>query len=222
MEYCGERLNTTDRSSHRWSRLRAWLSPADPPRSADLIFILAGRVHRKEYALELFRQGLALRLLFSVGRFEIRRFSKMPLPVPLDLLQIAQEVPPPQRHYFVSFNGQEMHVEHVLPRRFGTLTEIAALGRWLDANPAVRSVLIISSAGHLRRVRMCCRSLLKADTKLAYLAAPVNLPELSVPETVGVSEGQNLLEERVDPPSLREDLQELFKVMVYWVLLKFR
>jgi hypothetical protein len=69
---------------------------------------------------------------------------------------------------------------------------------------------------------MCCRSLLKADTKLAYLAAPVNLPELSVPETVGVSEGQNLLEERVDPPSLREDLQELFKVMVYWVLLKFR
>ena len=222
MEYCGERLNTTDRSSHRWSRLRAWLSPADPLRSADLIFVLAGRVHRKEYALELFRQGLAPRLLFSVGRFEIRRFSKMPLPVALDLLKIAQEVSPPQRHYFVSFDGQGVHADHVLPGRFGTLTEIAALGRWLDANPQVRSVLIISSADHLRRVRMCCRSRLKAATKLAYLAAPVNLPELSVPETVGVSEGQNLLEERVDPPSLREDLQELFKVMVYWVLLKFR
>lgn len=222
MEYCGERLNTTDQFSHRLSRLRAWLSLADPPGRADLIFVLAGRVHRKEYALELFRQGLAPRLLFSVGRFEIRRFSKMSLPAPLDLLKIAQEVPPPQRHYFVSFDGQGVHADHVLPGRFGTLTEIAALGRWLDANPQVRSVLIISSADHLRRVRMCCRSLLKADTKLAYLAAPVNPPELPVPETVGVSTEQKLPDERVDPPSLRENLQELFKVTVYWVLLKFR
>ncbi len=179
-------------------------------------------MHRKEYALELFRQGLAPRLLFSVGRFEIRRFSKMSLPAPLDLLKIAQEVPPPQRHYFVSFDGQDVHVEHVLPGRFGTLTEIAALSRWLDANPTIRSVIVISSAGHLRRVRMCCRSLLKTDTKLAYLASPVDTPELSVPETFGVSAEQELSDERVDPPSLWEDLQELFKVTVYWVLLKFR
>ncbi len=204
------------------SRLRAWLSQADLPRSADLIFVLAGRVHRKEYALELFRQGLAPRLLFSVGRFEIRRFSKMPLPAPLDLLKMAQEVPPPQRHYFVSFDGQEVGVKHILPGRFGTLTEIASLGRWLDANSTIRSVLVISSAGHLRRVRMCCRSLLKTDTKFAFLAAPVDPPEPSVPETVGVPEGLNQLEERVDPPSLRADLQELFKVTAYWVLLKLR
>jgi len=216
------RLNTTDRYSHRLSRLRAWLSQADPPRRADLIFVLAGRVHRKEYALELFRRGLAPRILFSVGRFEIRRFSKMSLPSPLDLLKIAQDVPPPQRHYFVSFDGQEMHVEHVLPGRFGTLTEIAALGRWLDANRGIRSVLVISSASHLRRVRMCCLSLLKADTKLAYLAASVNLSELSVPETVGVSAEQYLPDERVDPPSVREDTQELCKLAIYWVLLKFR
>jgi DUF218 domain len=215
-------LNIPDRSSHRLSLLRAWLSQADPPRGADLIFVLAGRVHRKEYALELFRQGLAPRLLFSVGRFEIRRFSKMSLPAPLDLLKMAQEVPPPQRHYFVSFDGQETHVEHVLPRRFGTFTEIAALGRWLNANPAVRSVLVISSAGHLRRVRMCCRSILNAEMKLAYLAAPLDFPELSVPETVGVSAEQKLPDKRVDHPSLWEDLQELFKVTVYWVLLKFR
>jgi len=215
-------LNATDRSSHRLSRLRAWLSPADPPNSADLIFVLAGRVHRKEYALELFRQGLAPRLLFSVGRFEIRRFSKMSLPAPLDLLKMAQEVPPPERHYFVSFDGQDVQVEHVLPERFGTLTEIAALGRWLDANPKIRSVLVISSAAHLRRVRMCCRSLLKPDTRLSYLAVPINFPELSVSETVGVSAEQKLPDERVDPPSLREDLQELFKLAIYWVLLKLR
>src|ERR1700730_10227108 len=117
MEYCGERLNTTDRSSHRLSRLRAWLSQADPPNSADLIFVLAGKVHRKEYALELFHQGLAPRLLLHVGPFQIRRFTKMSLPAPLDLLKMAQDVPPPQRHYFVSFDsqGQDVHVEYVLP-----------------------------------------------------------------------------------------------------------
>jgi hypothetical protein len=64
--------------------------------------------------------------------------------------------------------------------------------------------------------------LLKTDTKFAFLAAPVDLPEPSVPETVGVPERQIQLEERVDPPSLRADLQELFKVTVYWVLLKLR
>jgi hypothetical protein len=179
-------------------------------------------VHRKEYALELFHQGLAPRLLFSVGRFEIRRFSKMPLPVPLDLLKIAQEVPPPERHYFVSFDGQDVHVEHVLPGRFGTLTEIAALGRWLDANPTIRSVLVISSAGHLRRVHMCCRSMLKTETKLAYLAAPVDLSEPSVPETVGVLAEQNLPDEGVDPPSVKQDLLELFKLAIHWVLVKLR
>ncbi len=179
-------------------------------------------MHRKEYALELFRQGLAPRLLFSVGRFEIRRFSKMSLPAPLDLLKIAQEVPPPQRHYFVSFDGQEVHVEHVQPGRFGTLTEIAALRRWLDANPVVRSVLVISCAGHLRRVSMCCRSLLKADMKLAYLAAPLSLSAQSMPDTVGLPKGQILTQEAVDDPSVMQDLLELFKLAIYWVLLKFR
>ena len=116
-------------------RLRAWLSPTDALRDADLIFVLAGRVYRKDYALELFRQGLAPRIMFSVGRFEIRRFSKMALPVPLDLLKPAQELPPPQRHYFVFFEGQEVETQHVLPGRFGTLTEIEALARWLSKRP---------------------------------------------------------------------------------------
>ena len=57
--YCEESLHAPNQSLPRLPRLRAWLSPVDTPRSADLIFVLAGRVYRKEYALELFRQGLA-------------------------------------------------------------------------------------------------------------------------------------------------------------------
>ncbi len=186
-------------------RLRDWLSPVDAPRSADLIFVLAGRVYRKDYALELFRQGLAPRILFSVGRFEIRRFSKMALPVPLDLLKLAQEVPPPQRHYFAFFEGQQVRTQHVLPGRFGTLTEIESLARWLSERPEIHSVLIVSSGTHLRRIRMCCRSLLNVNIRLAFLAAPLTLSE----QSSGFA-------------SAKEDLMELFKLAIYWTLLKFR
>jgi uncharacterized SAM-binding protein YcdF (DUF218 family) len=216
-------LKYFNQSAQRVPRLRAWLSVADTPRNADLIFVLAGRVHRKEYALELFRQGLAPRILFSVGRFEIRRFSKMNLPVPFDLLPLAQEVAPRQRHYFVFLEGQEVRVEHVPPRRFGTLTEIAALARWLAANLEIRSVIVISSDTHLRRIRMCCRSLLNPEMETAFLAASFSHPETPTP---AAAESQHQ-----DPPqpaessaatSVIDDLLELFKLAIYWVLLKMR
>jgi uncharacterized SAM-binding protein YcdF (DUF218 family) len=220
--YRGECLNAANQPLLQLPRLRAWLSPVDAPRSADLIFVLAGRVHRKEYALELFRQGLAPRLLLSVGRFEIRRFSKMVLPVPLDLLKLAQEMPPPQRHYFVFFAGQKVRVEHVLPGRFGTLTEIDALARWLAENPDIRSVLVVSSDTHLRRIRMCCRSVLSASMKLAFLAAPLTQSEQPVPATAEQQQDHSQPDDISAFTSAKEDLMELFKLAIYWVLLKIR
>ena len=189
--------------------LSAWLSTADAARPADAIFVLAGRVNRKEYGLELFREGLSPRIQFSVARFEIRRFSKMPLPVPLDLLKQAQDFPPPLRHFFVLFEGQSVVVEHVLPGRFGTLTEIASLARWLKGNPQIHSLLIISSSTHLRRVRMCCRSLLGAHYAFSLIAAPASSsPSPEEPQSAASSTAADLL--------------ELFKLAVYWALLKIR
>jgi uncharacterized SAM-binding protein YcdF (DUF218 family) len=201
LSYCEESLHTP---IHSFPRLHAWLSPADAPRSADLIFVLAGKVYRKEYALDLFRRGLAPRILFSVSRFEIRRFSKMALPVSLDLLKLAQELPPPRRHYFAFFEGQQVRTQHVLPRRFGTLTEIDALARWLSENPNIRSILVVSSDSHLRRIRMCCRSRLNPKLKLAFLGAPFQSDENSA------------------LASAKADLMELFKLAIYWFLLKIR
>jgi hypothetical protein len=223
--YCAEALNTSNRSLPLLSGLRSWLSPEDAPRNADLIFVLAGMVNRKEYALELFREGLAPRILFSVSRFEIRRFSRMALPVPLDLLKLAQEVPPPQRHYFVFFEGQKVHVEHVPPVRFGTLTEIKALARWLTENPDIRSILAVSSATHLRRIRMCCRSLLNPTLEMTYLATPqlmAERPALAAPALTTVEQQPD----RPDPEgdsafaSAKANLVELFKLAIYWILLK--
>jgi hypothetical protein len=179
-------------------------------------------VHRKEYALELFRRGLSPRILFSVGRFEIRRFSQMPLAVPLDLLKLAQDVPPPQRHYFVFFQDKQERVEHVQPGRFGTLMEMDALVHWLIENPNVRSVLVISSDTHLRRIRMCCRSLLNPTIELAFLAAPPSLPEQPEPAISEHEEEQAQPQQAIASFSVKDDLLELFKLGIYWVLLKIR
>jgi hypothetical protein len=186
--------------------LHAWLSPAEPARPSDLIFVLAGRMSSKRYALQLFREGLSPRLLLSVGRFEIRRFSKLDLPVPLNLLELAQAAPPPERHYFVLFQGKETHVEHIPPRRFGTLTEMAALARWLDKNPEVQSLTLISNEAHLRRIGMCCRSLFPRGVKVGLVAVPHSFAE---------SVGQKPSAFR----STRSDLLELLKVLAYRILI---
>jgi len=203
-------------------RLHNWLSPADAPRCADLIFVLAGRMHRKDYALALFRLGLAPRILMSVGRFEIRRFSRMLLPVPLDLLALAQEVPPPRRHYFVFFHGLEVRAERVQPRRFGTLTEIDALARWLDAHPEIRSLLIVSSDTHLRRLRLCCRSMLSPGIELAFIAARPSLPAAAESVSSEGNEGIGQAEGKYAFAPAIADLLELFKLSIYWFLLKIR
>jgi hypothetical protein len=143
-----------------------------PPQSADLIFVLAGRDYRKQYGLQLFKHGLAPRVLFSVSRFEIRRFSRLPLPVPLDLLKLASDVPAPQRHFFVLFERSNVQVTYVRPRRFGTLTEIEALLRWLPDHPEVHSIVLISSHSHLPRIRLCCRFLMCGDLEISLTSPP--------------------------------------------------
>lgn len=152
--------------------LRDWLTQADLPQHADLIFVMAGRRARKIYALELFKQGFAPRLLLSVARFEIRRLGKLDLPVPLDLLAIASPVPPPERHFFASFERGRCDVERIPLGTFGTLSEIQALAIWLAPRANIRSLLIISSGTHLRRVRMCCRFLLPRRLELRFVASP--------------------------------------------------
>lgn len=189
--------------------LDKWLCCSVTPHPAYVLFVLAGRMDRKFFALDLFRQNLAPKLLFSVARFEIRRFSKMPLPVPVDLLQIAAPTPAPLRHFFVRFEYGSVQVEYVRPGRFGTLTEIAALARWLQSHPEVRSLLLLSNGIHLRRIRLCCRFLLPTDVQLTFIASP----ESSAP---GFEH---------DPGPWRratDSLVELAKLFVYWIALPLR
>jgi uncharacterized SAM-binding protein YcdF (DUF218 family) len=175
-----------------------WLARADSPAPADAIFVLAGQKSRKLYAIQLMQQSLAPRVLFSVGRFEIRRFPELGLPQTIDLLQLAQTIPPPQRHFFVLFENQQFTVQRIPVRLLGTLSEIVALADWLNAHPQVSSLLIVSSAPHLRRLRMCCRRLLRRNVKCSFVATP---------------------EESENGSNRKAVLLECFKIACYLVLL---
>jgi uncharacterized SAM-binding protein YcdF (DUF218 family) len=152
--------------------LFAWLARADPIVPADAIFVLAGHKSRKLFAIQLLEQGIAARILFSVGRFEIRRFPELGLPQTIDLLQMAQSIPPPQRHFFVLFENQQFTVRQIRVTTLGTLSEIDALADWLLAHPEISSILVVSKGTHLLRLRMCCRRLLRRNVNCSFVATP--------------------------------------------------
>ena len=166
------RLATT--SSGLLNRLYDWLAVSDAAERSDVIFVLAGRECRKPYGLSLQREGWAPTLLLSVGRFELRKFSRLDLPSSSspDLVAIASSTPPERRHYFVKIDSGRAQAMRIAPGRFGTLSEITALSDWLRGHTAARSVMVLSSGFHLRRVRMCCRRLLPKGTRLSFVAVP--------------------------------------------------
>jgi uncharacterized SAM-binding protein YcdF (DUF218 family) len=131
-------------------------------------------------------------------------------------------VPPPKRHYFVCFDGPRVGVEHVLPGRFGTLTEVNLLARWLEAHPDLRSVLVVSNDTHLRRIRLCCRSLLNPKIEITFLAAPGNRPPRPEPTASEPEENHPRPDRISSVASAADQLLELFKLVIYWVLLKIR
>jgi hypothetical protein len=109
----------------------------------------------------------------------------LPLPMPLDLLKLASDVPPPQRHYFVLFERSNVKVTYVRPQRFGTLTEIETLLRWLQDHLEVRSVVLISSRSHLQRIRLCCRFLLSGNFEICLTSPPAELPRAPFANRLG-------------------------------------
>src|SRR5262249_32383218 len=137
----------------------------------DAIFCLAGRDYRKSAALEQYRNSSAKFLLLSVGRFEVRSLLALPLPATMDLRPAAAALPPGRRHFFVLLHGATMESWNIALGRLGTMSEIAGLALWLRKHDEVRTVEIISSAIHLRRVRLCCRALLPRGVQVSYRAA---------------------------------------------------
>ncbi len=174
---------------------------------ADLIFVLAGQEARKIYGLQLFHQRRAQRILLSVGRFEIRNFSRLDIPIPISLMVIAEAIPPPKRHFFVLFEEKEVFAKLVTAGRLGTWSEIAELGKILRARPEIHSLIVVSSPRHLYRVNMCCRELLPVHTRVRRMATPCKDSQCKP-----FSLWRN-------PASRKTVFTELIKICVYRILL---
>ena len=179
-----------------------------PVNRADLIFVLAGKQSRKRYGLQLFREGKAPQLVLSVARFDIRRTARLEISPAVDLVKIAAPILAPQRHFFLVVSSASCHVERIRTGRFGTLREIEALGEWLLNHPDVRSVLVVTSKSHVRRVRLCCRMLISNAWHLDFVIVPRQFQDL---------------EDKVPfPRRTVSACVELLKVVGYGVILSLR
>jgi hypothetical protein len=144
----------------------------DQPAPVDLIFVLAGRFERKRYGLALFREGLAPRIIQSVGRFEVRKMAQLELRIDPALLSLAQATPPEQRHFFVDLERGRARALVAPDAPRGTFQELASLGKYLGAAP-IHALAMVSTSIHLRRVSWCCRALKFFQNKtILYLPVP--------------------------------------------------
>jgi len=137
------------------SGLCDYLALDDSPSRSDLIFVLAGRPERKTYGLQLFRQGIAPRIILSVGRFEIRQMDEFGFQ-DLKLRELVTRMVPADRHFFIELSKGSRTVMPAGIKRVGTFGELSALAAYLGQQP-VRSVTLVSTSIHLRRVRWCCQ-----------------------------------------------------------------
>ena len=158
-----------------WSRLshilNNFLDVGQPPEKADALFVFAGRQERKTYALELFRQGYASRLIFSVGRFEWRRFAQLGLADDGGLAELVQKTPAPQRHFFVSLDDRTAQCFLIATGKFGTLREAKALAESIQKQN-FKNLIIVSSGFHLRRACAALRRYCSPRLQITPVAVP--------------------------------------------------
>jgi len=154
--------------------LRNFLFQEDPPKPSDVIFVLAGRPERKVYGLQLFHQGIAPRLILSVGRFEVRKMDHLGFQH-LNLRELTSRLPPGERHFFIDIAGDSQRVIVRSDAGKGTEAELMSLSRYLEPD-RVSSLLLVSTSVHLGRVRHYCeRTALLSNKRISYVPVPEDL-----------------------------------------------
>lgn len=166
-------MTCSDLRNRIFYAIHDFLDIGQAPEKADCIFVYAGRPERKVYALNLFRQGYAKRINFSVGRFEWRGFPHLGLEQDGGLRELVQKTPPKKRHFFVYLDSQQMQCFSIKKGKLGTLSEAAALAKFIRQEN-IRSLIVVSTAFHLRRA---CETLRRHCSDITPRIIPVAVPE---------------------------------------------
>ena len=127
------------------------LTRDDQPKPVDLIFVMAGKIARKHYGIELFRAGLAPRLVLSTERFEVSKMSKFGLEGFDELIALRDRTPPDQRYFYWKMSAAGACIEKRKLPRCNTYGEALGLRQFLEEEKA-QTVIIVSTGIHLRRV----------------------------------------------------------------------
>lgn len=178
MKLMGEDPASTlaDSTDERWRdlvrfRFYEMLTRSDSVQPADLILVLAGKMERKLYGLELYRAGVAPRLLLSVGRFEVSKMSQLDLEFFDELKSLRDETPPAERNFFVTMDAEGVRLEKENLLRCSTYGEALAF-RWRLEREDGRRVIVVSTDIHLRRVALTFAKVFRG-TRIQFLYCPV-------------------------------------------------
>jgi hypothetical protein len=157
-----------------------FLDVGKSPRPADCIFVPAGKQERKIYGIKMWRFGYARQLILSVGRFEWRKFNELDIESDGGLQALVEQIPHKTRHFLVRFDRQNTTCTFMQKGLFGTRSEARSLAEYLRELP-VRSLLVVSSPVHLRRVALAFRrAFRRSGIQLTFVAVPEK-PSLASP-----------------------------------------
>jgi uncharacterized SAM-binding protein YcdF (DUF218 family) len=159
----------------RLTRLYESMTVSGSLAPADLIFVMAGRPERKQYGLELYRAGIAPRLLLSIGRSEVGRMHALGLEGIGDLTALRDRTPPGERHFFVGVDATGIRIEKARLAAWNTYCELVGLRRWLEKEGPLR-LIVVSTDIHLRRVAFTARKVFPGTGPgICYEAVPPRL-----------------------------------------------
>jgi hypothetical protein len=164
------------RSVLRW--LYSRLTRSDEPNPADLIFVFAGKMERKQYGLELYRANVAGRLILSIGRFEVSKMAALDFAGLAELFSLRDHLPPDQRHFFCDIDGRQTRISNPHLRKWNTYGEALGLREHLTGDP-VKRVIVVSSDIHLRRVALILQRVVRAS-RVTFQYCPVPAHHSSV------------------------------------------
>jgi hypothetical protein len=149
-----------------------WLDCADEFLPSDLGFVHAGARQRKVVALRLYSQKRIRSVLLSMTPGDVQNVAALPWPVPFQTVRSAIADLRAGQHAFLWLESGKITVDGVRLGRLGTLSEIVQLRQWLCRHGSFSSLVVISTAPHLRRVRMCCRKVLPPSIRVRLFAIP--------------------------------------------------
>jgi hypothetical protein len=136
---------------------------------------MAGMQKRKVYGIKMWRFGYAAQLLLSVDRFEWRKCRDLNLESDGGLEVMVNQIPAPKRHFFVRMDRQAAYCTPVKKGFLGTRSEAQAFKEYFRTMP-VRSLLVVSSPLHMRRVALAFRrAFRKSGIQLTFVAVPENI-----------------------------------------------